>query len=49
MIDADHFKRINDTSGHDASDLVLKTLSRELKNTFRNDDIVCRLGAMNSW
>jgi hemerythrin len=23
---------------------VLKTLSRELKNTFRNDDIVCRLG-----
>ncbi|CAH7424849.1 Hemerythrin [Vibrio chagasii] len=44
MIDADHFKRINDTSGHDAGDLVLKTLSRELKNTFRNDDIVCRLG-----
>ncbi|MCZ8488366.1 diguanylate cyclase [Vibrio lentus] len=24
--------------------MVLKTLSRELKNTFRNDDIVCRLG-----
>lgn len=44
MIDADHFKRINDTSGHDAGDLVLKNLSRELKNTFRNDDIVCRLG-----
>ncbi|CAH6937909.1 Hemerythrin [Vibrio chagasii] len=44
MIDADHFKRINDTCGHDAGDLVLKTLSRELKNTFRNDDIVCRLG-----
>lgn len=44
MIDADHFKRINDTSGHDAGDLVLQTLARELKNTFRNDDIVCRLG-----
>ncbi|MEZ9464147.1 GGDEF domain-containing protein, partial [Vibrio splendidus] len=44
MIDADHFKRINDTSGHDAGDLVLQTLSRELKNAFRNDDIVCRLG-----
>ena len=44
MIDADHFKRINDTCGHDAGDLVLQTLSRELKNTFRNDDIVCRLG-----
>ncbi|WP_416352497.1 GGDEF domain-containing protein [Vibrio coralliirubri] len=44
MIDADNFKRINDTSGHDAGDLVLQTLSRELKNTFRNDDIVCRLG-----
>ncbi|MFL7049364.1 GGDEF domain-containing protein, partial [Vibrio cyclitrophicus] len=44
MIDADHFKRINDTCGHDAGDLVLQTLAHELKNTFRNDDIVCRLG-----
>ncbi|WKY56943.1 diguanylate cyclase [Vibrio sp. SNU_ST1] len=44
MIDADNFKRINDTSGHDAGDLVLQTLARELKNTFRTDDIVCRLG-----
>ena len=44
MIDADHFKCINDTCGHDAGDLVLQTLARELKNSFRNDDIVCRLG-----
>jgi len=44
MIDADHFKRINDTCGHDAGDLVLQTLARELKNAFRSDDIVCRLG-----
>ena len=44
MIDADHFKSINDTCGHDAGDLVLQTLARELKNTFRNDDVVCRLG-----
>ncbi|MBW3694875.1 GGDEF domain-containing protein [Vibrio sp. T187] len=44
LIDADHFKRINDTCGHDAGDLVLRTLARELKNAFRSDDVVCRLG-----
>jgi len=44
MIDADHFKEVNDTHGHDAGDKVLKILSETLKETFRNDDIVCRLG-----
>ncbi len=44
MIDADGFKTINDTYGHDAGDVVLKRLAKELKNSVRSDDIVCRLG-----
>ena len=44
MIDADGFKQINDTQGHDAGDVVLRTLARELKNAVRTDDVVCRLG-----
>ncbi len=44
MIDADHFKVVNDNWGHDAGDLVLKQLAKTLQNSFRNDDIVCRLG-----
>ncbi len=44
MIDADNFKTINDTYGHDAGDVVLKMLARELHHSVRSDDIVCRLG-----
>jgi diguanylate cyclase (GGDEF)-like protein/hemerythrin-like metal-binding protein len=44
VIDADGFKTINDTFGHDAGDIVLKTLARELQHSVRSDDIVCRMG-----
>ena len=44
MIDADHFKEVNDTYGHDAGDDVLTELARTLKHAMRNDDVVCRLG-----
>ncbi|HKJ04729.1 MAG TPA: bacteriohemerythrin [Geopsychrobacteraceae bacterium] len=44
MIDADNFKKVNDTHGHDAGDTVLCQLSKTLKHGFRSDDIVCRLG-----
>lgn len=44
MIDADGFKVINDTYGHDAGDVVLRTLSRQLQLAVRTDDIVSRLG-----
>lgn len=44
MIDADGFKTINDTYGHDAGDAVLRTLSRQLQDAVRTDDIVSRLG-----
>jgi hemerythrin len=44
MIDADKFKQINDSFGHDAGDLVLTRLASELADAVRTDDLVCRLG-----
>jgi hemerythrin len=44
MVDADGFKIINDTHGHDAGDAVLRTLAKQLQHSVRTDDIVCRLG-----
>ena len=44
MIDVDHFKEVNDSAGHDAGDLVLQEIATMLKDHFRNDDVVCRLG-----
>lgn len=44
MIDADGFKPINDTFGHDAGDTVLRELARTLREGVRTDDVVCRLG-----
>jgi len=44
MLDADHFKIINDTYGHDAGDDVLCALATQLQHAVRTDDIVCRLG-----
>ena len=44
MIDADHFKEVNDEFGHDAGDKVLQMLARCLRQTVRTDDPVCRLG-----
>jgi two-component system, cell cycle response regulator len=44
ILDIDHFKRINDTHGHDAGDLVLKSFAAELRQIVRGGDFVCRLG-----
>lgn len=44
IIDADGFKRINDSFGHDAGDEVLRVLSQQINNATRAGDDVCRLG-----
>ena len=44
MIDLDNFKRINDTYGHNAGDLVLKKVTKELTRGLRSADIVGRWG-----
>ncbi|MCR5489639.1 MAG: GGDEF domain-containing protein [Saccharofermentans sp.] len=44
IIDADKFKAINDTYGHDIGDKVLKRVANTLKKHFRSDDYVCRIG-----
>lgn len=44
MLDVDNFKGINDTFGHQAGDEFLIKLADELKNSFREDDVVGRIG-----
>lgn len=44
IVDIDHFKRINDTHGHNAGDLVLTRVAEVLKATARQGDLICRLG-----
>jgi diguanylate cyclase (GGDEF)-like protein len=44
MIDIDHFKKFNDTHGHDAGDKVLSEFGAFLKHSIRADDIACRYG-----
>lgn len=44
MMDLDHFKRFNDTHGHEAGDVVLQTLGRFLLRHVRGGDIACRYG-----
>ncbi|WP_456488650.1 GGDEF domain-containing response regulator [Caminibacter pacificus] len=42
--DIDHFKKINDTYGHQFGDTVLQTFAQILKNSLRKNDIIVRYG-----
>jgi diguanylate cyclase len=44
LIDIDHFKRINDTFGHQSGDEVLTSIAKALKECVRPEDFVGRLG-----
>jgi diguanylate cyclase (GGDEF)-like protein len=44
MIDADHFKQINDNYGHATGDAVLRNLAGQLKRSLRKSDVCGRMG-----
>lgn len=43
-LDLDHFKRINDTLGHEAGDILLVEVAYRLKHCLRTEDLIARLG-----
>lgn len=44
LVDVDHFKSVNDTFGHEAGDMVLSAVAREIQRNLRDDDVGCRWG-----
>ena len=44
LLDADHFKEVNDRFGHAEGDALLQELATRLRASVRKSDIVCRLG-----
>lgn len=44
VLDIDHFKRYNDTLGHDAGDALLVQFAQLLQTKIRKEDIACRYG-----
>ena len=44
MVDIDHFKKVNDTHGHDAGDQILKAFAARVRRVIRSSDLICRVG-----
>ena len=44
LFDIDHFKKVNDTYGHQVGDEVLKELARKLEHSIDSPDLVARIG-----
>ena len=44
IADVDHFKRVNDTYGHDSGDMVLKEVTARMMQTLRSGDLLGRWG-----
>jgi diguanylate cyclase (GGDEF)-like protein len=44
MLDVDHFKKFNDTYGHEAGDSILREVALIFRRCVRAEDIVCRYG-----
>lgn len=44
FIDLDHFKEVNDTLGHEAGDILLKTVAERFRSCLRKSDVLARIG-----
>jgi diguanylate cyclase (GGDEF)-like protein len=44
MLDLDHFKKFNDSYGHDAGDALMRIVGNTLQRSIRAEDIACRYG-----